>query len=148
MDASDAANTLKSEVKGLDSYLDPIDYQNAVVKAQQDTGYALPVTSTSLIFWILERAKRHLFFSLLSESAHKFKVKQYNLQHRFEHYRSIVEYMDTQWKEYLDEIGVDEQAIFMGGMKIDAGFQYDEETGKDTTYDSENRVIFTPTESD
>jgi hypothetical protein len=146
MTAHEAEQLLQQEVKGLDSYLDIQDYQNAVQKAQYDTGWTFPVTTNDRIYWILERAKRHLFFFLLSESAHKFKVKQYNLQHRFEHYRELIRDMDYTWEKYIEAVPDDSLALF--GTKIDAGFKYDEDTGIDKTYGDDNLVIFHPTDAE
>jgi hypothetical protein len=144
---------LEKEVKGLSTVLDLVDYQNACDDAVRETGYILPNTVNAQIYWLKFRAKRHLFFYLLSESAHKFKVKQYSLNQRFEHYRDTIEYMDKVWNDYLlseqaliDELaGVDSVGLF--GTKIDAGFQYDE-VGRDTTYSEDNQVEFHPDESD
>ena len=149
MTETELALLIQDDVKGLDNYLDQDDYTRAVDHASRETGYALPATNSTKIHWLQERAKRHLFFMLLSESAHKFKVKQYSLHHRFEHYRDLIKYMDEEWKVFLESEPVDpEQPVHIGGMKIDAGFQYDENTGVDTTYLETNVVRFTPTEND
>jgi len=146
MTQHEAEQLIQKEVKGLDSYLDIEDYQNAVQKAVYDTGWSFPVTANDRIYWILERAKRHLFFFLMSESAHKFKVKQYSLNHRFDHYKELIKLMDKQWTEQLDAVPDDTYGLF--GTKIDAGFQYEKNTGKDTTYDTDNVVIFHPNDAD
>jgi len=145
MTQHEAEQLLQKEVKGLDSYLDLKDYQNAVQKAVYDTGWSFPVSTNNRIYWILERSKRHLFFFLMSESAHKFKVKQYNLQHRFEHYRELIKDMDMQWENYSNAMPDDGLGLF--GTKVDAGFQYDS-TGKDTTYGTKNKVVFRPNDAD
>lgn len=145
MDKNEFVSLIEKEVKGLSSVLDTEDYRNAIDDAVRETGYTLPVTNDTMIYWLKTRAKRHLFFYLLTESAHKFKVKQYSLNQRFEHYRSTVEYMDTKWQEFLEAEGIlVEDAIGAFGTKIDAGFQYESQTGKDTTYDTENIVIHAP----
>jgi len=142
---------LEQEVKGLTSYLDSIDYRNAVEDASMETGFSFPVSTDFSIYWVKYRAKRHLFFYLLTESAHKFKYEQINLQHRFEHYKVIIERMDKEYdavleNSYLEFSGASNVNVF--GTKIDAGFQYDPLTGRDTTYDSSNETILTPTEND
>ena len=142
---------LEEEVKGLTNYLDCTDYTNAVDDAERETGFSLPVSTDFQVFWLKYRAKRHIFFYLLSESAHKFKYEQINLQHRFEHYRNIIQYMDEEYQTALEEnpdqfAGVD--SIHLFGTKIDAGFRYENVTGRDTTYDSDNRTLFNPSEND
>jgi hypothetical protein len=47
---------------------------------------------------------------------------------------------------YLEFSGASNVNIF--GTKIDAGFQYDPLTGRDTTYNDTNVTILTPTEND
>ena len=47
---------------------------------------------------------------------------------------------------YLEFSGASEVNVF--GTKIDAGFQYDPVTGRDTTYDDGNVTVLTPTETD
>jgi hypothetical protein len=130
--------------------MDNADYRNACDDASRETGFSFPVTSDFQINWVKARAKRHLFFYLLSESAHKFKYEQINLQHRFEHYRRLVRDMDYLYDRaledyYLEFSGASSVNVF--GTKIDAGFQYSS-TGVDTTYDDDNVTILTPTESD
>lgn len=139
--------TLKQEVKSLTSYLVDDDYTNAISDAENETGWTLPVSGDFKEYWIKDRSKRHLFFYLLSESAHKFKVKQINLQHRFEHYNILIKEMDKRFDiakdEYPEEfISVDSANLF--GNKIDAGFAYQEQTGIDITYDTEQQVIISP----
>jgi len=147
---SEMQTLLQEEVKGLDSYLDSEDYVNACSDASRETGWAFPVTVDYKIYWIKERAKRAIFFYLLSESAHKFKYKQINLQHRFEHYKALIAYMDDQFikaQEERPDQFADVSSFKMFGTKIDAGFQYEQETGRDTTYGDDNEVIFTPSEN-
>lgn len=142
---------LESEVKSLTSYLDSPDYSNACDDASRDTGWSFPTSSDFQDLWIKERAKRFLFFYLLSESAHKFKIKQINLQHRFEHYRSMIKDMDKDWfyakSEHPEEFigGLNKAHLF--GTKINAGFSSDL-VGNDTTYTDDNIVEFTPKEAD
>ena len=142
---------LPEELKGLDTYLERDDYSNALDDASRETGWDFPVTVAFKIYWIKQRAKRHIFFYLMSESAHKFKYKQINLQHRFEHYKEIIKNMDTEFKEVMEErpdmfANVDPFKMF--GTKVDAGFSYVPQTGEDQTYTEDNEVIFTPTEND
>jgi hypothetical protein len=142
---------LEQEVKGLTSYLDSDDYSNASDDASRETGFSFPVSDGFQTYWIKTRAKRHLFFYLLSESAHKFKYEQINLQHRFEHYRDIIKYMDEQYALALEEYALEfagATGINALGTKIDAGFAYEPQTGRDQTYDDDNVTILSPTEND
>ena len=150
MNKAQMVSQLEEEVKGLTSYLDYSDYTNACDDASRETGFVFPASTDFQIRWLKDRAKRHIFFYLLSESAHKFKYEQINLQHRFEHYRSIVKDMDERYavaqeEFYIEFSGASSVNVF--GTKIDAGFQYGR-TGRDTTYDDDNVTILTPTEND
>jgi len=142
---------IKEEVKNLTSYLtDPIDYENALADAYRETGWAVPITDDFKIVWIKQRARRHLFFMLQSESAHKFKYDKINLQDRFKHYTILVKMMDGQFaKAIVDNpaefAGVDAYKLF--GTVAAPGFAYEPLTGRDITYDSDQKVLFNPTEN-
>ena len=149
MTKEELTDLLMQEVKGLDNYLTAEDYSNALDDAARET-WALPVTTDFRIDWVKKRAKRHLFFYLMTESAHKFKYKQINLQQRFEHYKELIADMDLKFKEAMEEnpsefAGVETFQMF--GTKIDGGFSYDD-IGQDTTYRDDNLVVFTPGETD
>jgi len=151
MEQTEMELLVEGEVKGLSSYLDRVDFINACNDAAMETGFSFPTSTDFQTYWNKLRAKRHIFFYLLSESAHKFKYEQINLQHRFEHYRSLIKDMDVQYEAakeefYLEFSGASSVNIF--GTKIDAGFQYDPLTGRDTTYKSDNVPVLTPTEDD
>ena len=141
---------LKQEVKSLSSKLVAQDYTNAVDDAGRETGWSFPVDDDFEAYWMKQRAKRHLFFYLLSESAVKFKVEQINLQHKFDHFKILIKDMDQKFEAIQESrpekfAGVD--AFKMFGTKIDAGFSADH-VGRDTTYSDDNEVVFTPTEDD
>ena len=146
MTADELKELLEQEIKGLRTKIDSNDLDNAVNNAQRDTGWVCPVTSDFQIQWLKERSKRWLFFFLWSESAHKFKFEQINLQNRFEHYKQLIEYMDKQFEAAKEENIAEfagASAYEMFGTKIEAGFQYDD-VGNDTTYEGTNSVIITP----
>lgn len=149
MTKSEFIAVLMQEVKGLSSYLDAsVDYSNATDDALRETGWAFPVTSDFKIYWLKQRAKRHLFFYLFSESAHKFKIKTLNLNQRFDHYKDLISMMDEafvaiQESEPQQFAGVDSFNLF--GTKVDAGFSYDS-FGRDTTYSESNKVKLNPNE--
>jgi hypothetical protein len=151
MTEEEFVDKLVEEVKGLDNYLERDDYTNALSDASGETGWAIPEDNATKILWIKKRAKRHLFFYLFTESAHKFKFKQINLQQRFEHYREIVKDMDEEFLSFQESRpdlfgGVDPFHMF--GTKVDAGFAYEGQTGEDITYSEVNEVDFTPNEND
>jgi hypothetical protein len=142
---------LEKEVKGLSSYLDGDDFSNACDDASRETGFTFPVADGFQTLWMKTRAKRHLFFYLLTESAHKFKYEQINLQHRFDHYRVIIKDMDQLYKEAIEEFAFEfagVTAVNMLGTKIDAGFAYEPQTGRDQTYDDDNITVLSPKETD
>ncbi|MCK5862449.1 MAG: hypothetical protein KAH38_08180 [Candidatus Hydrogenedentes bacterium] len=146
---------LTQEMKGLSNYLEDVDYTNAVSDALRETGWSFDLSNGFQEYWAKQRAKRHLFFYLMSESAHKFKYEQINLQHRFDHYSSLIATMDDLFKEaleehpeeFLDALGLGDSNTLAGimGTKVDAGFQYNG-AGEDTTYDAENVVQHFPNE--
>nr|BDD45811.1 hypothetical protein 10 [bacterium] len=143
--SSTASNALAAK-------FDEDNYSDAVDDAERDTGWSMPVTTGFKIKWMKERAKRALFFYMISGQAHKFDYEQIGLSDRFKHYKSLIESMDTEFEKAKEDdafefAGV--SALHMFGTKIDAGFQYEDQTGIDTTYDSDtNEVIIHPTDSD
>jgi len=146
MTAEELKEVLQLELKSLKDKVDSNDYDQAVNNAQRDTGWVCPVTADFQIQWLKERAKRWLFFFLWTESAHKFKFEQINLQNRFEHYKILIEYMDKQFESAKEENIAEfagAQPYEMFGTKIEAGFQYDG-LGQDTTYNDSNLVIIEP----
>uniref|UniRef100_A0A6M3J8E4 Uncharacterized protein n=1 Tax=viral metagenome TaxID=1070528 RepID=A0A6M3J8E4_9ZZZZ len=141
---------LQQEVKGLTAYLGSEDYTNACDDAAKETGWSFPVSNSTAIYWQKQRSLRHLLSYLLYESAHRFKYKMINLQHRFEHYKTLIEMMDKKWEAAKDELivelaGVSGYQFF--GTKVDAGFAYEEQTGRDITFDTEQIVIHHPNEN-
>jgi len=142
---------IKQEVKGLSSYLDGVDYENAVDDASRETGWSYPVTGDFKIYWAKQRAKRHLYEYLLTESAHKFKYEQINLQHRFEHYSKLIKRMDEDFARIQDarpDQFADVDTFQLFGTKVDAGFAYANQTGQDITYVDDQLVEFGPKEND
>lgn len=150
MTKSEMATLLEVEVKGLTSYLDnPVDYNNALDDSSRDTGWAFPVSGDFKILWQKERAKRYLFYYLLTESAIKFQYKQIKLDQRFKHFKELVKDMDDAFKIIQEEeafqfAGVSSYEAF--GTKIDAGFANEAQTGVDITYTSEQEVLISPNE--
>lgn len=149
MDAAQVKTLIQEEVRTLDTFLDPVDYANSLNDSLRETGWTLPTTSDFRIHWIKMRAKRHLFFYLATESARKFKVKQYSLDQRFKHYMVLIGNMDKEFeaaKEEHPEEFTNAESYALFGSKIDAGFSYDQ-FGNDTTYDAEQEIIITPSDT-
>ncbi len=133
------------ETANLSSY----NYTDAIDAAERDT-WALPVTADFRITWLINRSSRHLYDLLLTKKAPKFHAKKFHLQHKWEHYRTMLKDADEAFEKALKEnptefAGVSVSHMF--GHKADAGFQYDE-IGRDSTYSANNQVIIAPTESD
>ena len=131
---------LPQELKGLSSNFDATDYTNACNKASQETGWAFPVSDDFKIFWITERAKRHLLDFLSNQSSGKFKIDQINLQQPFEHLEKKIKRMDDAFekaKEDRPDMFADVDAYKMFGTVVGPGFEYDS-VGKDVTYEEEN----------
>jgi len=142
MTQDDLLDLLPVELKGLSKYLVTVDYENAVNDALRETGWTFPMSSTTMEYWVKTRSKRHIFFYLMSESAHKFKYDVISLDQRFLHYKAIIEQMDKEWANFT----LDNPELFIDNAedwfctKIDAGFAYDE-VGTDLSYDPNVSVI-------
>ncbi len=151
MDKDELKETVERGIKGLSTYFAAADYKLAIDEAERDTGFTAPTSVAFRIKWLVERTKRSLFFMLYSESAHKFKVKQFNLQHRFEHYGKLIASMDkdflrVQEEEMFQFVGVSPKQAF--GHLISSGFASDSITGKDITYETGNRVKINPSDTE
>lgn len=137
-------------MKGLSSSLVDADYSNAIDQAERDTGWSMPQTAAFNLKWMIERSKRHLFFFLLSEAASKFRFKEIHLQQRFEHYRELIDKMDKDFEKAQDEYAFEfagVSAYQQFGHKVDSGFSYEPQTGRDYTFDDENIVLIHPNEN-
>lgn len=148
MTLDDLLDLLPIEVKGLSRYLAVEDYENAANDALRETGWAFPIAGTdtkqtaTMEYWIKNRSKRHLFFYLMSESAHKFKYDVISLNQRFDHYNLLIKSMDEQWAKFIEdnpELFIDDASSWFC-TKVDAGFAYDE-IGNDLTYDSDISIV-------
>lgn len=137
---------LIEEVKGLSKYLsNPTDYDNAIDSAEYET-WTLPATTSFRIYWLKERAKRHIFFMMATETAHEYKVKRYDRNQKFDHYFKIIEKMDADFltaQEANPNEFASVDAYKMFGNRIAAGFRYDG-VGKDITYSDSNVVEIEP----
>jgi len=150
MTKAELTTLLQQEVKGLTGSLADDDYSNAIDAAERDTGWSMPQTSDFKVKWLVERSKRHLFFFLMSESASKFRYKDIHLQHRFDHYSSLVDKLDAAFEKAQQDDPyqfADVSAYEQYGHKVDAGFAYDDQTGRDLTYDDDNLTLIHPNEN-
>lgn len=141
---------LNQEFKSLADKLEQQDFVNAVNDTTRETGWSLPVSTYEKEYWFKRRAKRHLFFYLLTEAAHKFKFESINLQQRFDHYRILIRDEDREWANWSEAnihllAGVEGRELF--GTLVHGGFQYDL-IGRDTTYLNDNEVDLNPNDSD
>jgi hypothetical protein len=151
MDKDELKEVVERGIKGLSTYFEAKEYLDAISEAERDTGFTLPTSVAFQIKWLIERTKRSLFFMLYTESAHKFKAKQFNLQHRFEHYGKLIKTMDTDFLKVQEEemfqfAGVNPKQAF--GHLISSGFASDSITGKDITYETGNRVKINPSDTE
>jgi len=151
MTEDELTTVVTREIMGLSGSFDTDNYADAVDEAERETGFACPVTSDFQIRWLKQRTKRHLFFMLLSGAAKKVRYENINLDQMFGHYRDLIKDMDAEYEKAQQDdpyefAGV--AACHMFGTKIDAGFQYEDVTGVDTTYTDDNIVIIQPGEAD
>lgn len=150
MTKAELTTVLQAELKGLSSEFEADDYTNAINAAERDTGWASPYGTDFKETWMLQRAKRHLFSYLQTETAADFKYKQIFLNQPFEHYSKLIKAMDEDFVKIMEEEPhhfANVSAYEMFGTKIDSGFATEAQTGRDTTYDSDQRIIITPNEN-
>jgi hypothetical protein len=150
MTESELIAEVQTEIKGLSSNYDVSDYAAAVDNAERDTGFTLPVSTAFQIKWVKERVKRHLFFALWVQSSTGFKFKQINLQQKFEQLGKLVEKMDADFEKAQEDYSYEFAQVSASqyfGHKVDAGFAYDE-LGRDITYDDDQLVNVSPSDSE
>jgi len=138
-------------IKALSTNFNSGDYADAVAEAKRETGFSLPTSNTFQILWLIQRTKRALLFVLLTENTESFKVKQISLHQKFENLSKLVEYMDKAFAQIQKEEPhefAQVSATQLFGHKVDAGFSYEEETGRDTTYFDDQLVTISPIDSD
>jgi len=147
MTKAELTAVLQAELKGLSSEFDVPDYTNAINAAERDTGWAAPYSGSFKETWILNRSKRWLFSYLQTETAADFKYKQIFLNQPFEHYSKLIKTMDEAFVVAQEEsphefAGVSTFKMF--GNIVNAGFSYEEQTGRDKSYSSDNKVMIHP----
>lgn len=99
MKTYDVVEWLKVRLKSAAAMFSDEELEQAVTTAQAETGWSLPVSAHFRTFWICERSLRAAIAMLCIDSAHKFKFKQINLQHRFEHYNKMLQQMDEAFEK-------------------------------------------------
>ena len=142
-------DVVRAEIRSLESDFTDDDFENASVAALADTGWSFPITGSFKYTWIRRRMKRHLVDALLLEAAKKFKVKQYNLNQRFDHYYKLIGKEDREFQAAIKEnpaefAGVSVSKMF--GTVVGAGFVNDD-LGRDETYDRTSLIPFYPGET-
>lgn len=146
MTRDDLIDLVTREIKKLSNKLNVEDFEDSIDEALRETGWTLPATVDFQIIWLKKRTKRHLIYSLLYESASKFKFEQINSQMKFEHYEKLLDREDKAFENVKKSEPyqfANVSAYKMFGSKIDAGFAYDE-AGQDLTYETDNEVVITP----
>lgn len=147
MTESELIVRVTEELKSLSTKFVAADYTNAVSSATAETNFSLPNTNALQTYWLIQRTKRHVIFALYIQNSQKFKIKQLNLDQKFEHLGTLIKLMDAAYEAALESMdfitaGVSIEKMF--GHQIEAGFAYDSDTGEDVTYSEDNVVIITP----
>jgi hypothetical protein len=149
MTESELIDRVTQELKALSTNFVDADYTNGVSSAVAETNFSLPNTNALQTLWLIQRSKRHMFFALYVQNSQKFKIKQFNLDQKFDHLGTLIKVMDEAYEKALESMdfitaGVSLEKLF--GHQIDAGFAYDNVTGEDLTYSDDNVVIITPSD--
>lgn len=97
MDVQDLIFLLTIKLRGVAASFEPPTLDAAVKLATIECGWALPVATSFRTHWLLERAYRHCIAMMCTETAPKFKFKQINLQHRFDHWFKMLQELDKQF---------------------------------------------------
>ena len=120
------------------------DYLNAYNKAVQDTGFSLPNSDDYQQIWLENRMSRHLFNFKKIRSLDSFDVPKARLEQQYQHYKEIVEEMDSVFfaerTDNPEKYGLDGGSAF--GEVVSSGFLRDPMTGCDITYTDDNDGVF------
>lgn len=107
--------------------------------AQSELTWSLPQTDSFKLYWIVQRARRHLVYVLLVESAHKFRFKEIHLHNRFKHYHQLITMMDKEFLQAIEDRPLDFDHLASTnvegafGLYVSGGFHYNY-AGEDLTY--------------
>jgi len=149
-DSADLIEAIQVQLSSSSSLVTEDGYDAVADSVSQELGWAYPIIDDTKIYWAIKRGVRHALFILWVASAQKFKFKQVNLQHRFDHYGTLLREMDKEFEKAMET----NPAVFAGvstykmfGTRLDAGFAYDG-MGRDVTHYKDNYVNFAPLETD
>jgi hypothetical protein len=147
--AEDLKTVIGIQLSSLSTLITADGYALVCDQVTLELGWSYPVTSPTKVLWMIKRGTRYAIELLRLAAASKFKFKQVNLQHRFDHYQKLIEDMDKEFETAMAAdiglfAGVDSFKMF--GTKIDAGFAYTS-AGEDITYDWDQYVRFEPSEN-
>ncbi len=126
---------VKSGMGDTSSAVSDSGFTNAVTQALRELHWVLPMNNPQKEYWIIERSKRYVIYTLLIDSAHKFQFKKMYLQHRFQHYIQLIKIMDDNFSKSLE----DDPTLFDVGIYpnltfyITNGFEYND-LGEDLSY--------------
>lgn len=113
-----------------------VGFEQATQQALDELKWTLPCTDSTKGFWIVERSRRHVIYTLLVESAHKFRFKEIHLHNRFAQYFQLMKMMDGEFAKAIEKnpmlFDCDTYEHF--GSYLTNGFVYDF-YGNDHTYD-------------
>ncbi len=147
MTEAELKTLLEQEFKDLATNFVDQDYTDGINAAERELSVTLPVTNVFQVEWMRRRAKRHMLYALMLSVSFKFRVEGFHLNQKFDHLKSLIAFEDKEWKIAFEENG-DELSganpFEFFGTKIDPGFQYEDLTGIDTTYDDTNSIILKP----
>lgn len=97
MDTVDLTLLLQIKLRGVAASFELHVLDAAVKLATLECGWELPAATSFRAHWLLERAYRHCIAMMCSDTASKFKFKQINLQHRFDHWFKMLQELDKQF---------------------------------------------------
>lgn len=111
------------------------DFDASISQALLELNWSLPVEG-SYAYWVIERTKRHVYWNLLSGSAHKFRYKEIFLQNRFTQYLQLVKMMDATFREAVEkDMEIFDTDVYPELLSyVTNGFVYDD-LGRDLTYE-------------
>lgn len=132
---TDVQNAVTPLIGDIASKIDPVDFTAAISQALLELQWSFPVDGTKA-YWVIERTKRHIYWTLLSTSADKFRYKEIHLHNRFSHYMQLIKLMDSQFQKALEnDIDTFDTNKYSSLISyISNGFIYDD-FGNDHTYD-------------
>jgi len=94
--------------------------------------------------------KRHLFSYLMDQALYKFKYKNISLDSRFINASKRVDAMDKAFEQIQEDYAYEFAGVSSYNMfphQIDSGFSTESQTGRDTTYSTDQEIIINPNEN-